>query len=313
MNSDSGSGGSSIFVDPSYTIKFYQEDTDTATLSSVTLNLRLIGSICNLVIFMVLGFVLANLVTSLNSFKSNREKMRKPLYKLSAAIIVNLIVIIFWQQMCLIWYNQFAIWDLFINISMFIMMILLFMITKETVKLHIYKKFQQVIDTAHLNPEKVDEKMERVFFNRIDNLARLLNYMTRNKAYASQFISRAKLLGTETIRWKEPNVDQTRFKFSECIYEAMLYKAGTVELGFCGMCCKRDFSKIGVEQAFNFAQRLTLSLKIFIGLDIILALGVAIYLYCGGDSNTFVILIESCISLLFSLVIVYLLVVAHRF
>jgi len=61
------------------------------------------------------------------------------------------------------------------------MMVLLFMITKETVNLHIYKKFQQIIDQAHFDPDNVDEKMQRVFFNRIDNLARVLNYMTRNK------------------------------------------------------------------------------------------------------------------------------------
>ena len=93
----------------------------------------------------------------------------------------------------------------------------------------------------------------------------------------------------------------------------MLYKAGTVELGFCGMCCKRDFAKIGVEQAFSFVKRLTLCLKIFVGLDIIMALGIAIYLYSDGESNSSAILVVSCVSLLFSLVIVYLLVVAHRF
>jgi len=54
--------------------------------------------------------------------------------------------------------------------------------------------------------------MERVFHNRIDNLARLLNYMTRNKFYASTFISRAKMLGAETVNYNEPDNAGTRKK-----------------------------------------------------------------------------------------------------
>lgn len=91
-------------------------------------------------------------------------------------------------------------------------MILLFRVWKETVNLYIYKKYQQVIDTAHENPKQVDTKMERVFHNRIDNLARLLNYMTRNKFYASTFISRAKMLGAETVNYNEPDNAETRKK-----------------------------------------------------------------------------------------------------
>lgn len=93
----------------------------------------------------------------------------------------------------------------------------------------------------------------------------------------------------------------------------MLYKAGTVEMGFCGMCCKRDFSKIGVEHALRFVSRLGTSLKVFLVLDAILAAAVVIYIACGGSSTGLPFLIISCVSFVLSCVVVYLLMVAHRF
>mmetsp|Transcript_64592 Transcript_64592/g.89333 ORF Transcript_64592/g.89333 Transcript_64592/m.89333 type:complete len:202 (+) Transcript_64592:583-1188(+) len=121
------------------------------------------------------------------------------------------------------------------------------------------------------------------------------------------------MLGAETANFNEPDNVETRKKLQECIYEAMLYKAGTVEMGFCGMCCKRDFSKIGVEQALKFVSRLGTSLKVFLVIDTILALGVVLYIASGGSSNGLVFLILSCISFVVSLIVIYLLMVAHRY
>jgi len=93
----------------------------------------------------------------------------------------------------------------------------------------------------------------------------------------------------------------------------MLYKAGTVEMGFCGMCCKRDFSKIGVEQALRFVNRLGFSLKAFLVIETCLALGIVVYLAAGGNSTDTLFLVLSCSSFVVSIVVVYLLMVAHRY
>jgi len=78
-------------------MRFNFDDTvDDTAAKSVSLNLRLIGTVCNLVIFIVLGIVLANLVTALNGFKSNKEKMRKPLFKTAAAFITCFIFLVIW-------------------------------------------------------------------------------------------------------------------------------------------------------------------------------------------------------------------------